>query len=868
MTGRGAVLLLTIVVFACTVIFLGARVAQRMEALQAAPQDNVQWSLAQLDVELLALEVAAKDAQLSSAPDSPVLKNLRQRFDVFYSRVGTVESLPIFRDNHMPAEATEGLKAIKSSLKLLTQSIDLVDSAVQVRLPEISSQIDSLRAPVRQITLAGVKYYATDSDETRSELSRLLQQTAFVNTLLILAFGAALLFLVRQIRISRRHAAELESSSSRNASTVNASLDAIVVINMDGEVVEFNPAAVQTFGLSRNAALGAKLEDLIIPVRHRDAHRAGMERLRRMGEGKVIGSGRVEMQALRSDGSEFPIEMSLALSNSPGGRIVTAFLRDISQRVQQEADLRRARDEALEASRAKSQFLAMMSHEMRTPLNGIMALLDLLGASKLGSKQKSYVRTATASADILKQHVDDVLDLTRIQAGKLEFFPRVFDLVELLEEIQSLNLAMASKRGNSISLSVNMTEPYYVADRKRLHQVLTNLVGNAIKFTENGKISIAVRPLGVKADVVTLEFEVSDTGLGIAPDMQQAIFESFVTLDSFDQRNTTGAGLGLPICRSIVEGMGGEIGVESALMKGARFWFRVPMKVGFAEQARHTAGLHVPQEIRFKHDLKVLVVEDNDTNRFVARELLTSLGCTVTLADNGAEGVKAANKQCFDIIFMDISMPVMNGWEAAREIRNGAGASRGVQIVALTAHLLPDAHDLVRDSGINSIVVKPLRRDVLLNILREVASSNAAPGKNTLPEMQGHLRMVDDIQIAQMRKIFGEMGFKKKLAAFKVEVSDGITAMTAMSGAGNFVDLGRHAHRLAGSAAVFGCSQLHARLTEIEQMSRTKTSASANLEELADLLAASLQAMKALAPGGPSVSAEKRPARSPRTAKT
>ncbi|MFO1034114.1 MAG: ATP-binding protein [Hyphomicrobiales bacterium] len=812
---RGVLLVAAIVISALAVLFLGMRVAERMEALQSAPQDNVQWSLAQLDVELLALDVAAKDAQLARGDEGLALKTLRQRFDIFYSRVNTIANLPLFRDNTLPEPTAHALAMIKTALERLAREIDGDDAALVAALPVVVADIESLRPQARFITLAGVKLYASESDATRSELSRLLEQTALVNTLLILAIGAALIFLARQIRISRRHAAELEQSSSRNASTVNASLDAIVVINMAGEIVEFNPAAVQTFGYSRNAAIGAQLDNLIIPERHRAAHRAGLVRLRETGQGKVVGTGRVVMEALRSDGSEFPVEMSLAQSHAPGGRVVTAFLRDISQRVEQEAELRRARDEALEGSRAKSQFLAMMSHEMRTPLNGVMALLDLLGAGKLTAKQKSYVETAAASAEILKQHVDDVLDLTRIQAGKLEFFPRVFNLVELLEEVQSLNLATAAQRGNRISLSVDMPEPYFVADRKRLHQVLTNLVGNAIKFTENGRISIAARFVNVKADVVTLQFEVSDTGIGIAPDMQAAIFEDFVTLDTFEQRNASGTGLGLPICRSIVEGMGGTIGVESKPGDGARFWFRVPLKAAFADQVKSAVITSKAALRKPRRALKVLVVEDNETNRFVARELLVSMGCHASLANNGAEGVAAAEAQRFDLILMDISMPVMNGWDAARAIRAGAGASQNVRIVALTAHVLPGESALLKESGMDGFLVKPLRRDALLALLDE--GQGVTRGATVL-EMGAPLRagLISHGPLQEMKDLLGEAVFAERLAAFDKELQAGVRQLKSLCKAGDAAKLAALAHRLAGSASVFGAAGLVASLQELE----------------------------------------------------
>jgi PAS domain S-box-containing protein len=564
---------LFIALAAAVVIWLVLQVANNMSVLRSSPQDNVQWSLAQLDVELLAVEIAAREVKSN---DAASLAKLRQRFDVFYSRAKTTATMPIFRNESGSTDARAILNTIQDRLNEMTPIVDLPDAALFVRADEISTKLGELRPLARQVTLRSLKIHAANSDRTRGEFATLLVRTGLFNAFLVFALGATLLFLMRQMKISSRRADALQVSSDRNASTLLASLDAIIVIDMAGRIVEFNPAAATTFGYSRNAAMGAKLDELIVPERYREAHQAGFERFRKTGAHHVIGAGRIEMAALRADGSEFPVEFSLGTTQSPEGKLVIAYLRDISSRVEQDQQLRSARDEAVEAAQAKSQFLAVMSHEMRTPLNGVMAILDLLEATPLSKKQQKYIDTALMSADVLKQHVDDVLDLTRIQAGKFELFPRSFNLVDLLEEVQVINVATAARGGNRIVLDVDLPKPYFVADRKRIHQILTNLVGNAIKFTQDGLIEIHAKCVEVKSDVVMFEFSVRDTGIGIAEDYQSKIFDDFVTLDGSYQRNAAGAGLGLSICRNIVEAMGGSIGVHSKLGEGQPSGFAFP----------------------------------------------------------------------------------------------------------------------------------------------------------------------------------------------------------------------------------------------------------------------------------------------------
>jgi PAS domain S-box-containing protein len=804
-------------------LMLGSQVASRMEALRSTPQDNAQWNLAQLDVELLALDVAAQRAKQVG---SGSLAELRRRFNVYYSRVNTIDRMPLFTENLLQQASAESMAEIRSTLDKLVPLIDGPDEILRAKLQQIMTAVDTMRPLARQIGLDGVRVYAVQSDAKRNEFATLLGRTALLNGFLIIGLGTLLLFLVRQIRISRRRTNQLEVVSDRNASTVNSALDAIIAVNTDGVIVEFNPAAARIFGYTRNAAVGARLDELIVPERYREPHRRGMERYKKTGQKHVIDAGRVEMSALRADGSEFPIELSLGVTQATEGQLIIAFLRDISQRVAQEKELRTARDEALEAAKAKSQFLAIMSHEMRTPLNGVMAVLDLLDATKLDNKQKTYVKTAVTSAEILKQHVDDVLDLTRIQAGKLEFFPRSFNLVELLEEIENINLATAATRQNSITLSVDMPQPYFVADRKRIHQVLTNLIGNAIKFTENGRIDISATFVKVSANVVTIEFAVKDTGVGIAEEQQSRIFEDFVTLDASYQRSAAGAGLGLPICKNIVEAMEGEIGVTSQPGKGSQFWFRLPLKAAFADESAQLDQRKVKAPETKQRRLKVLVVEDNETNRFVAGEMLRAANCDVVSASDGAEGAKLASDKKFDVIFMDLSMPKMNGWDAARLIRSRDGAkSQMSPIYALTAHALPEEQKALRDAGMEGCILKPLRALALNDVLSSIRSIQTdSLSKDQKLGTISRISHIDASVLEELRDVLGQDLFAERRDGFLRELSFVPEKLEQMLELEAWEDLSKLAHKFAGSAAVFGAIRLSEKLRQLESAAKSKSS--------------------------------------------
>jgi len=795
---------------AATAIFvatMGEQVTSRVADQLAAPQDNVQWSLAQLDVELLALNVAVRQAADGQA-DSIV--ELRKRFEIYANRVNTTVTLPAFRYGKADRLAADDLANLQTITKGMAAKFAGPDAALSAQMAGFSADVERMRPLAQQISLEGVELYANQSDAQRNSFRQLLRRISLANTLLTFALGAALLFLIRQISISRTRSGELEASSDRNARTVNASIDAIIIINLQGVIVEFNSAASHTFGYTRNAAIGAKLDELIIPERFRARHNAGLARFRENGQAKMIGAGRIEMSALRADGTEFPIELSLGMTHSIRGPKVIAFLRDISQRVEQDLALMKARDEALDAAQAKAQFVAKMSHEMRTPLNGVMAVLDLLQSTKLSDKQKAYVDTATTSAEALKQHVDDVLDLTDVQAGKLKLDAQPFHLGELLNEIMRSNEDLAAKRGNRISLDVKIDRPHFVADRKRIKQVLNNLVGNAIKFTENGNIKIGARFHGA-----AVEFFVRDHGIGIALDKQKQIFENFETLAIPDQDDTRGVGLGLAICRSIAVAMGGSMGVESELGHGATFWFRILLKAadsGSADQIS-AARAKVPDARR----MRVLVVDDNETNRFVAEEMLLHCQCIVVMAQDGVAGVKAAAREKFDLILMDISMPQLNGWEATRKIRQSAASkSRSAPIFALTAQAMPEGEDVLAKAGMQGHILKPLRARALDEILMMIRNEKTREQAKIVEAIVENSGAIDTTVVEELKDILGLKGFAERVDHFLRELHSDPIQLGEMALNKQSSELSKRAHRLAGSAAVFGATELRELCLKLE----------------------------------------------------
>ncbi|MCC6794922.1 MAG: PAS domain S-box protein [Candidatus Hydrogenedentes bacterium] len=790
--------------------------------------------------------------------------------------------------------------------------------------------------------------------------------------------------------ITERKAAEdaLRESEAKLRSITSAVADAIIMMDEDGFVTFWNEAAERTFGYSRMEMLGRPLHDIIVPERYRAAFNDGHRHFLETGAGAVIGRT-VEIQGVHKDGNEFPIELTIAPVRFSGTWHAIGTVRNITERKRAEEQLEdnartlAAANEQLElaiaqanqlaleaqvASVAKSDFVANMSHEIRTPLNGVIGMTSLLLDTELTAEQRDFAETVRTSGEALLSVVNDILDFSKIEAGKMELEAIEFDLRAAVDQIGDILAPRAQEKGLQFTILIHHDVPdYVIGDPGRLRQILLNLAGNALKFTERGEIVVSAQLKANDGQHATVLFEVSDSGIGIPEDRLKLLFQPFTQADSSTTRKYGGTGLGLTISKRLCQAMGGEIGVRSTASEGSTFYFTVnfeqvhvprvsvqldtsalaglrllvvdesatgrkvyrellrsfgvsvteahdtrsaydmmrhaaaeaqpyavvlvdhfephvnaaefaqqvlgdpvllrtrlllvtswPKRGDASEMAKNGYAAYLTKPVKRGHLVeaiaavvavtgerhatkaalvtqhtlteaarsrsRILLVEDNIVNQKVATRVLEKLGYRCDIANNGREAFEAAQKTHYNLVLMDCQMPLMDGYEATKAIRQFEGDRRYTPIVALTASALRSDYDLCIAAGMDDVLTKPIHTEPLQKVLHVYLSENP-PVRHKVKEDRIGMSAPQDtpVNLDRLSEItMGDPDLESELiVTFLADTSQRISEMAAVIASGDPTSLVHTAHAIKGAAGNMGAVALQEIAHKLELMAKS-----------------------------------------------
>ena len=526
----------------------------------------------------------------------------------------------------------------------------------------------------------------------------------------------------------RKRAEEALKASERHFRDLLNDVDMVAMqgYDQDRRVVYWNKASERLYGYTEAEALGRTLEDLIIPAPMRDAVVQGIRDW--VERGVPIPPGELELS--RKDGTPIPVYSSHVMQTTADGRKAMYCIDVELTEIKKAHDLLlRAKDQAEAANRAKSEFLANMSHEIRTPLNGILGMLQLLQMTSVDAEQQEYILTAVQSSRRLTRLLSDILDLSRVEAGKMDITPADFDFTEVMRAVRQLFSPSAQGKNLAFRVHADPGIPTMLrGDAVRLQQVLGNLVGNAIKFTNAGSIEVDAHLLASPhKDMCRILFSVTDTGIGIPDEMLGRLFMPFSQVSQGYKRQYQGAGLGLSICKRLVELMGGHISAESEPGTGTAIHFSIAF--GLAAPSGETGPGPRPPDVRAAA-LSILFAEDDQVSRLYTARLAEKLGHQVTTADDGRHALALLRDGAFDVVLMDVQMPVMDGLEAARRIRAGEAGqgSVGIPIIALTAYAMSGDKEKFLAAGMDGYLAKPVEREAFVAALDSVRAARQAGG--------------------------------------------------------------------------------------------------------------------------------------------
>ena len=923
------------------------------------------------------LYVSAADLVASAAGDDV---GARDRHHQALGALGEhlAELRALTRDNGVQQARLDRLEAlVRLERRRVVDGTAMTGDGADVFFDQVRGSLRDMTAEERRLLTVRIQ---ETRDRARGQLYIMLGLVA-LSVLVTTGLGIAL---KRNLDFRREVEHALRQSERRLQSVIDVAPNAVVTLNGDETIADWNPRAERLFGWQREEVRGRPFRETVLASLAPRAL-ARLSVLRRRVERRGQAETRIPLRLRRRDGSEFPAELTLnGVLDERGEPRLTAFIDDLTVREQTQQALATARDSALAASSLKSEFLAHISHELRTPLNGIIGMAGLLRDTDLDPEQEEFAETMRRSGEHLLTIINDLLDLSKIEAGKLVLETIEFDLELATRDVTDVVLPAAREKGVELVLRMAPDVPRYLrGDVGRVRQVLMNLLGNAVKFTERGHVLLHIRVREQTEGGVMLHFSVEDTGIGVPASSRHKLFNSFSQAEASTTRRFGGTGLGLALSRQLVERMGGGIGYEDREDGGSRFWFTMPFEIGSSgrtplsareladarilvvddsDAAREsveeiiaswqlgcvsvarardaldrirsaaaegrpfsialvdatlpdlratdlaaairreaeTSGIRLvvltlvvgrgvnaleefpgfdavvakpvrPSELlngmasalglretlrpsrtrsldaqRFD-GTRVLLAEDNQVNQRVAVTMLERLGCRVDVAGNGREAVQLAGRLPYDLIFMDLQMPEMDGFEATAAIRSAEASGRRVPIVALTAHAMAGDREVGLAAGMDDYLTKPVRAEGLASMLAKFTSAVSKPSRSVAGTANGD-GTIDEAVITELVDADGDL-LTDLLGLFVESSREYLEAMRAGARAGDASAVSRAAHALRGSAANFRATHTVALARELEQTTGAGTleGAADHIAELESAVASTIRSVERLA---------------------
>lgn len=580
--------------------------------------------------------------------------------------------------------------------------------------------------------------------------------------------------------------------------------------NSEGIITMISPSVQEVIGFTQEEVLGNSVKDFFdssTPFEKITEKLNKEERIRNIDGSLKTATGK-KLQFL------FNVRQ---IHKEDGSVQTEGVARDVSQLKKTNKKLKLAKEEAERSLKVKERFLANMSHEIRTPMNGIIGMIDLMASTKLDGEQSEYVRTIDKSSQTLLNILNDILDLSKIEAGKMDLRLAPIQLVKTIEKVYDLFSQQALSKDNNLYYHIDDRIPEWIlADETRLTQVLSNLTSNAVKFSEAaGHINISVRLIKKEEKKLTFKVTIKDSGIGISEEDQETLFQNFHQLDNSSTKNFGGTGLGLVISKELVKSMGGDVGVVSTPGLGSTFWFTFT-----AEETAVTIEKPVAEQAftnQFSGIPKILLVDDNQVNRKVARSILEKSGCQIIEATDGFEAIDKAKNEPFDLIFMDIQMPKMDGMKATQEIK-ALKLEKTPPIIAMTAYSMEEDRQKFLNAGLDDYLSKPIKATILINKVQSWLEFEPKNVSIESFEVENENLIINQNTLNQLAKFGGQELIESTLQEFELEATELVINTLKYFKESDFEKMKGELHTLKGNAGTLGVERLSHQAAIIEKM--------------------------------------------------